>query len=178
MNPDDALIQALTENVPETKNHNHTLNNTTASSDFDILPPINDNISNIFDNSISGNEPNDNIFDKEIKLEPETQLQVQENSHLSNGDTPPKEKKKIQVTTTEERKILSAECTVIFEQYKYPTMQQVQELSDRIKVSVKKIRSWFQTQRNKARRLNGLIGSGKRLGADEEEALKPAGMVK
>jgi len=181
MNPDDALIQALTENVPETsKNHDHTLKNPTSSSDFNnILPSINDNISNIFDNSISGNEPNnDNIFDKEIKLEPESQqIPVQENSQSNNcGDTPPKEKKKIQVTTTEERKILSAECTVIFEQYKYPTMQQVQELSDRIKVSVKKIRSWFQTQRNKARRLNGLIGSGKRLGADEEEALKPAGM--
>ena len=60
----------------------------------------------------------------------------------------------------------------LFEKNKYPTSHELEQAADETGQPLKKIRGWFQSQRNKERKKQGLVGSGKRLSEAEEAALK------
>ena len=78
----------------------------------------------------------------------------------------------------EQKKLYQSVLVTLFEKNKYPSLPELETASAETGQPLKRIRGWFQSQRNKERKKQGLIGSGKRLSEAEEAALKEAASAK
>ena len=55
-----------------------------------------------------------------------------------------------------------------FDDNMYPNSGDLEKIADEVNLTTKRVRSWFQAQRNKHRKEHGLVGSGKKLNEQNE----------
>ena len=55
-----------------------------------------------------------------------------------------------------------------FEDNMYPNSGDLEKIADEVNLTTKRVRSWFQAQRNRHRKEHGLVGSGKKLNEQNE----------
>jgi len=163
-----ANISQNQQNLPNTSQHtttgSATGNNQLANSQ---ITQQNNSVSN--DSAMKS--PKTEVLDKmenDNNNNPESIESAVKSESIDKDD----DKDKNKAVSTEQKKLYQSVLVTLFEKNKYPSLNELETASAETGQPLKRIRGWFQSQRNKERKKQGLIGSGKRLSEAEEAALK------